>query len=86
MSYRHTAIGFAGRVSRERQRAELLEVLDRTAANMVRTAHELGIGRRHLYKLVHRASLFTEIEEIRDRRRRFLTPETPWTSKSPSTN
>lgn len=83
---RDTAIGFLGRVSLELQRAELLEVIDRYAANMTRTAHELGIGRRHLYKLVHRVNLFPEIQEIKNRRRRFLAPETPWTSKSPSTN
>lgn len=49
----------------EQARRELVAVLERTRGNLARSAFQLGVGRRHLYKLLDREQLWDEVERIR---------------------
>lgn len=39
-----------------------------TGGSLLRAAHFLGIGRRHLYKIVYREDLWDEVDRIRQQR------------------
>lgn len=49
--------------------SELREVLVRRRGNLRATAFELGIGRKTLYRILDRASLWLEVERARERPR-----------------
>ena len=65
MARRDTGIGRLFRAERARGRAELLRVLIRNEGNVLRAAHELAIGRRHLYKMLYREKLWDELDAMR---------------------
>jgi len=65
LARRDTGIGRLFRADVARGRSELLRVLDRNGGNVLRAAHELAIGRRHLYKMLYREKLWPEVDAMR---------------------
>lgn len=78
MANRQTGIGLLFRRDEEQAIAELLEVLERNEGNMTRAAHDLCITRRHLYRLLNRANLWSDVERIR----REAKQEPDWLTKT----
>lgn len=64
MSNRQTGIGLDFR--RGKGAVELFDALERNNGNMVHTAFELNISRRHLYRLVDRANLRDKLDTLRE--------------------
>jgi len=62
-----TAIGHLARTDPVRWRAELVEVISRHDGFIYQAAHELGISRMHLYRMIRRANLWAEVDAARDR-------------------
>ena len=60
-------------------RAAIIRAIRRNRGNLKATARELDIGRRHLFKLVWRESLWSEIDKVRVRYPRTpgRVPEAP---------
>lgn len=65
---RDTAIGRLFRTDEAAAREELERVLVRCEGNIVHAAHELGMGRRQLYRLIYRAELWPVVNAERQRR------------------
>lgn len=53
-------------------RREVLEMLETTNGNILRAAHLLGVGRRHLYKVIYREDLWDEVDRIRQQHRQHV--------------
>lgn len=72
---RCTGIGAMFRRDRAEGRAELEEVIRRCRGNIVRTAHELGLGRRHVYRLIYREALWDVVDAARAAAERPAEPD-----------
>jgi DNA-binding NtrC family response regulator len=56
--------------------AELLRTLKRTHGNLRRSAFQLDVSRRHLYRLINYANLWGEVEKARQAPRQDLLSRT----------
>jgi hypothetical protein len=68
VAYRETGIGWLFRRDPARAVEQLRAALDAHDGNLVRAAPDLMITRRQLYRLVYRANLWTEVDQMRARR------------------
>ena len=66
MSNRSTGIGATWRRDPEKARAEIAEAIESTRGNLRRAAYVLGLEVRTLYRYVHRANLWAEVDKARD--------------------
>jgi hypothetical protein len=65
-----------------RGRAELVRVLERNDGCVLRAAHELAIGRRHLYKMLYREKLWSEVDAMRLAARRAKREPPSWMERT----
>ncbi len=66
MSFRPTHLGGLLAQDREPEFIELLtKALERTRGNLKRAAFQLGISRRHLYRYLNYANLWSEVDRTR---------------------
>ncbi len=49
--------------------SRIIAALDRTRGNLRRTAHQLGVSRRHLYRYLDYARLWGEVDKTRSKPR-----------------
>lgn len=66
MSNRQTGIGRLFRSNRDAAVKEIAEVLARYKGNLERSAFELGITRRQLYRILYREKLWHVVDQERD--------------------
>lgn len=60
-------MGWLWNLGREERRAKVAQVIARTDGNLVKTAHQLGIHRSHLYRLIWRDELWPVVNAARER-------------------
>lgn len=70
MSNRVTIVGHAffrpkSQADRDYAIEEVLTALRHTGGNVTRASHELCICRRHLYRIIHAADLWAQVDEMR---------------------
>ena len=66
MANRRTGIGELFRRDYREARQIVLEALEATGGHAIRTAYQLGIGRRQLLRYLWRENLWPELDRIRD--------------------
>lgn len=72
---RDTAIGQLFRTDPDAAVAELRKVIVRCRGNLLHTAHEAGLSRRHLYRYIYAGELWPVVNE--ERRKRARKPASP---------
>lgn len=63
-------------------KAELRKVLERNEGNLVHSAHDLGMSRRQLYRLVYRAELWPVVNMMRSKRAQRRRDGPEWLART----